>query len=801
MNIKSIAIFVLTFFISYIVKAQKIDSLLLICGDNYQPEKIHVHFDRSTYNKGETIWYKAYIMAGIDQSDYSKSIYFDWYDDNGNLLKHIAEPVFESSSRGQFTIPDKYKGQSIHLKAYTSWMQNFDKALIYNRDIKVYQSWASKKSITKPVTTVHLFAEGGNLIEGNISRIAFKANNQKGLPVKIIKGSVKDVTLGSEIATFSSVHDGMGAFDVLAPNRKDSIVTYWTDEFGNNGTSAFPKSMPQGASISVSRKGDKLSVQITRSDSATDNFKSLNLIAHLHQQPFAKAMVNLSIKTSATVQIPIGALPTGLVEVTLFDNNWLPVAERVVFVDNHQYQFSPSVNTITKGTGKREKNVLEIDMPDSIEANMSISVTDAGLGIDSSYNIFSELLLTGELTGYVHNPAYYFGAADSAANYLDLVMMTNGWRRIKWEELAKGKLPNITNPKDTDYLQIAGSIVGSSKRDKIQAGQQVLLILQQPNGKNQSLTLPVKSDKTFKQSGVFFMDTIKVFYKFFGGDQNIGNTSEMVLTNGLMRPNPDNISENEMLPYLWITDTTWIARERYFAEQRLKQDKMTQAIALQDYVVQSKAKKPVDVLDEKYTSGLFAGGDSYQFDMINDTRAQSAINVFTYLQGQVPGLQIVQQTDGETTLKWRGGSTELFLDEMRSDPDVLYTLSMGDIAYVKVFRPPFFGATGGGAGGAISVYTRKGGDVQSRPGTGLPFKTLVGYTAYKEFYSPDYTVPSSVPNDIRNTLYWNPYLLSDKNNKKIKVQFFNNDISKKFRIVLEGVNSEGKMTHIEKVVE
>jgi len=257
------------------------------------------------------------------------------------------------------------------------------------------------------------------------------------------------------------------------------------------------------------------------------------------------------------------------------------------------------------------------------------------------------------------------------------------------------------------------------------------------------------------------------------------------------------------LPYLWETDTAFIAREKYFDEQRLRMEKNTKAIALKEIIIQSKTKKNVDVLDEKYASGLFSGDAAYQYDLINDTRAQSAINVFNYLQGQVPGLMITQQSDGETTLNWRGNTTQLFLDEIRADdPDMLYSLSMADIAYIKIFRPPFFGAVGGGGGGAISIYTRKGNDIQSRPGVGIPFIMLTGYSSYKEFYSPDYSVPaSSSVTDIRNTIYWNPFILTDKSSRRVKIEYYNNDISKRHRIILEGINLEGKMTHIEKVVE
>ena len=55
--------------------------------------------------------------------------------------------------------------------------------------------------------------------------------------------------------------------------------------------------------------------------------------------------------------------------------------------------------------------------------------------------------------------------------------------------------------------------------------------------------------------------------------------------------------------------------------------------------------------------------------------------------------------------------------------------------------------------------------------------------------------------DLRTTLYWNPYVLTDPKNHKVKLEFYNNDVSNKLRIILEGVNADGKLAHVEKVVE
>jgi hypothetical protein len=178
------------------------------------------------------------------------------------------------------------------------------------------------------------------------------------------------------------------------------------------------------------------------------------------------------------------------------------------------------------------------------------------------------------------------------------------------------------------------------------------------------------------------------------------------------------------------------------------------------------------------------------------------MDVLHYLQGMVAGLQL-QMSHGQWVLTWRNAHPQLYLDQIPvTDVNRISNMPMSDIAYVKVFRPPFFGAAGGGAGGAIAVYSRRGGDIQNAPGEGLDYKLLEGYTLYKEFYSPDYSQPTGdfLP-DVRTTLYWNPYVLTDASTHKVKLEFYNNDISKKLRIVLEGINADGKLARVEKMIE
>ncbi|MFX7140019.1 hypothetical protein ABTH88_19030, partial [Acinetobacter baumannii] len=93
----------------------------------------------------------------------------------------------------------------------------------------------------------------------------------------------------------------------------------------------------------------------------------------------------------------------------------------------------------------------------------------------------------------------------------------------------------------------------------------------------------------------------------------------------------------------------------------------------------------------------------------------------------VPGL-LISGTGAQASLSWRGGTPSLFLDEMPTDVTMISGIPVQQVAYIKVFRPPFFGAIGGGSGGAIAVYTRKGDDGKKADysGKGMNFVKLAG---------------------------------------------------------------------------
>ncbi|MCW3087106.1 MAG: hypothetical protein JWQ78_492, partial [Sediminibacterium sp.] len=491
-------------------------------------------------------------------------------------------------------------------------------------------------------------------------------------------------------------------------------------------------------------------------------------------------------------------------QFSLFTSDWIPVAERILFVNNHQHEFNAKINTQLVSLDKRGKNVLDIVVSDTAFANMSLAVTDADITAPETQSIYSDILLSGDIKGKVYNPAYYLTSdTDSITAHLDLVMMTNGWRRFDWDKIKAGVGPALTYPAETDFLKVTGKVFGMKSVSMTEPLMLNLIMLGKDSSKN-FIFVPVNRDGSFEEKGVFFYDTARVFYSF-NGNSKLTEITQVQFGNGLLRQTQKNTQYTYRDPFAVWSDSISRKRMNFYMEQQEQLKKRMAAATLQEVTVTAKIKaiSNLQVLEKKYASGLFSGGDGYSFDLTDDPNATAAQNVLNYLQGKVAGLMI-SGSGSQTTLNWRGASPDIYVNEFKTEVDMVQSLSVSDIAFIKVFRPPFFGSSGGGSGGAIAIYTKKGTDARkaSPNAKGMENTVLGGYSRFKEFYSPSYEKPNENPDaDVRTTLYWSPYVLTNKKNPRVRVQFYNNDISRRLLLVLEGVNGDGKMTRVVKLLE
>ena len=641
-------------------------------------------------------------------------------------------------------------------------------------------------------------------VEGNI---AFKAALPDGKPVEVT-GSIIDPD-GKEVISFASIHNGMGTFKLLA----EKGVTYsvrWKDEFGKEHQQPTQPATTEGVSLHINDKIGDISgtsigktFTITRAENAPDRLKRFDIVGIMDGEVMYEARINLTTKTKVSATIPTNHLGTGILQLTLFDVNWLPVAERVCFVNNQDFEFDADVWMGELNTEKRKLNIAEVKISDTMPANLSLAITDADLDLPlpMADNIVTSTLLTGDLRGIIYKPYYYFyNTSDSVGLHLDLVMLTNGWRRYNWKKVFT---PDSSRPLyiDNQFLSIEGNLAGGASKYK--AGLELAGFLKTANSESSSLiVLPIDRFGNVIQKDLFFYDTARLFLGY--NDKNrVFDPSSFFVSNGLLQINVRSGLSAAMGGFPYLPDSLVFQKNTRnnaaFLKVLAKQFKS--AHELENVTVTAKAKTNVQKMDERYASGLFSGGNSTQFDVANDPMAVSSLSLFQYLQGRVAGLQI-SGMGSNATLSWRGGAPGIYMNEMESDVSMVGGISMADVAYVKVFSPGSSFGFRNGANGVIAVYTKRGDDVTSSTDSKMGSVKINGYSAIKEFYAYDYSKPS--PDDyydnLNVTLYWDPMIWLGDNQKRKTIRFYNNDITKRFRIVLEGINEEGRLIHIEKVI-
>ncbi|MGB4845661.1 MAG: hypothetical protein WBP16_14440, partial [Ferruginibacter sp.] len=309
--------------------AQTVENTINLYGTNFPQEKIHIHFDKESYLPGETIWFKAYLFEENLPSEKSTNFYAALYDDQGRLIQQQVSPVFGSTSDGHFIIPDTLKSSQLICRAYTTWMLNFDTSLLYSKTIKIINTnTGTEKAKT---TSLRFFPEGGDVIEGVVNTIAFKANYNNGFPF-FVDAVIKKQETGELVFPLTVLHNGMGKFD-LDFKPGDKYYAEWIDNNGNRQQTWLPAAKEKGVSLKLTVQKNKLFYNVINKTGSD----SLHLLMYMYQKVFYKTNFVASATEAVTGVVPIADLPAGTMQLTLFDANWQPVAERVAFINNNKY--------------------------------------------------------------------------------------------------------------------------------------------------------------------------------------------------------------------------------------------------------------------------------------------------------------------------------------------------------------------------------------------------------------------------------------------------------------------------------
>ncbi len=784
--------------------AQKIGAALNVIATQHVAEKIYIHYDKEYYLAGETIWFKAYLYSDGKPSGMSSTLYLQFTNSKGRVIFNKKYLASGAVAKGSIDIPDSLSQGNYYIRAFTAGMLNYDDAFIYTKNIFVLKPSATNTpsaSTESQNVSLHFFPESGNLVDGILTVVGFKATDQWGTAVDI-NGVIKTEDKIT-IASFKSYHDGIGKVQ-FKPQAGNKYIAEVETAAGPR-TYPLPPVLPSGINLKIQDEKGGKKFHLSRSEKDKAQFDNLLLVAEINNHIVYENEIAFEEYPSVIGHLVTDSLPSGILHFTVFNKDGMPLAERLSFVDNGEYRGTAGIGVTKAGMEKRAENTFEINFPNSIQRSCSVAVIDLpGTGLNDNDNIWSRFLLTSDLKGYIYNPSWYFGDQnDTVKQALDNLMLTHGWSRFNWTKILNSEFPE-KKYSDPGLVSLSGSVKDERTNEPLSGGK-LNILLEAEDSTSQTYEVDVDAKSKFKMDSLVFRGKANFFYAYIGSNGKQKDVLVFVDEDPMKKIVsfvPQDMAKNNIERSAAVIQNKRDIDTRYqYVKSRLEQEK-----ELEKVTVQAKSgKKPFDIVNEKYTTGVFRSPGKVNLDNINEPANDKSLNVVDYIKNSVQQIEIqggrfVNRKNFSlmTGQKWAVG---IFLNETPTDISLLRTIRVQDVALIKFYEAGFIGVGSGSPGGAVAVYTKEK-FKEDEPIDKLRHFEYNGYSITKEFYSPDYSAADAkrtLP-DNRTTLYWNPDIYTDTETKSVKLNFFNNDFSKKIKIVVEGFDAAGKLIHLEKII-
>ena len=428
-------------------------------------EKVFVHTDKDFYLAGETLWFKVYEVDACFNRPmpFSGIAYIELIGNDHQPVLRAKIRVKDGSGAGSWTLPAGIASGNYLLRAYTSWMKNFSPDFYFHQTVTIVNTLNGSG-----VDTLHsvagydmqFFPEGGHLVEGLPSRVAFKAVNPDGDGIAcagVVLDQKKDT-----VVRWQSNRWGMGSF-VFTPQKGDRYTTLVTPAATPAAplTVNFPSVDPQGYTLQLDN-GEKDRIKILVRSNLGQQDRQVYLFTHTRHL-FKNFQTGYLTNGAVVFFIDRKNLGDGISHITLFNGAKMPVCERLYF-KMPENTLHIDVSNLLAGYTTRQKIDLSLLTTDASghpvagDLSMSVFLLDSLQSIPRQ-NILTYLLLTSDLRGKIECPSCYFTDPATPAD-LDDLLLTQGWTRFRWDNILNGNgKPNFEFLPETNGPVISGKII------------------------------------------------------------------------------------------------------------------------------------------------------------------------------------------------------------------------------------------------------------------------------------------------------------------------------------------------------
>ena len=800
-------------------------------ANNFPREKAYLHFDNTSYYVGDTIWFKAYVTLAEKQtfSLISRPLYVELVDQTGHIADKQIIKLTQGEGNGQFILPHSMLSGYYEVRAYTRWMLAFNEPQYFSRTFPIYQlsnsdklersittyelssSMENRPSETEEKLNVRFFPEGGQLVEGVTSQVAFKAESKNGGNIEL-SGTIYTKE-GTEITSFETLHDGMGHFE-YTPSDQPAIAKVSFQ--GKKYEFTLPQALPNGYVLSTVSNAGALLVRVS-CNAATPQDTLAVFISH-QGRPSIHQLISCRADAPQEFILPTRKLPAGVLQVSLINRAGNTLCERFVFANPRaplQISTEGLKEVYAPYAPIRCKLQVKNAKGEPVSGELSVSIRD---GVRSDYleydnNIFTDLLLTSDLKGYIHQPGYYFASpSPRKQTELDVLLMVHGWRKYDMSQ-AISTAPFTPLQLPEAQLVLNGQVKSTILKNKL---------------KDIALSVIVKKDDQFITGGTVTDEngrfTIPV-EDFEGTTEAVIQTRKVgkernkdasILIDRNFSPAPRAYGYKELHPE-WKDLAYWQQKAESFDSLYMDSIRKVEGLYVLDEVeIKSKrrqgsnmatkiseksidayydVRRSVDVLRDNgkivttIPELMEKLSPQFYWDRTNDKH--------TYRQKPICYIMdnhILSETETQMMLTEVDGLASIIISKGTGgiDDDIIQNTKMSEVTdstgvdISKLDRYSVF---------YLIPLPRR--DVLNKSQSavlGTRQTVIQGYTRPLEYYSPAYPTKELYMDkvDKRRTLYWNPSVQADENGKAV-IECYNNQYSTPLIIQAETLGKDGQI--------
>lgn len=813
-----------TVFAQYMKQAQTF-------ADNFPREKAYLHFDNTSYYVGDTIWFKAYVTLAEKQmfSQISRPLYVELVDQTGHIADKQIIKLTQGEGNGQLVLPQSMLSGYYEVRAYTRWMLAFNEPQYFSRTFPIYQLSNSDKlerSITtyelnpsmenRPLETkeklsVRFFPEGGQLVEGVTSQVAFKAESKNEGNIEL-SGTIYTKG-GTAITSFETLHDGMGCFE-YTPSAQPAVAK--VDFQGKKYEFTLPQALPNGYVLSTVNNAGALLVKVS-CNTATPQDTLAVFISH-QGRPYVHQLISCRADTPQEFILPTRKLPAGVLQVSLINRAGNTLCERFVFA-NPRAPLQLSAEGLKEVYAPYAPIRCELQVRNAkgepISGDVSVSIRD---GIRSEYleydnNILTDLLLTSDLKGYIHQPGYYFASPSPQKQMeLDILLMVHGWRKYDISQ-AISTAPFIPLQLPEAQLVLNGQVKSTILKNKL---------------KDIALSVIVKKDDQFITGGTVTDEngrfTIPV-EDFEGTTEAVIQTRKVgkernkdasILIDRNFSPAPRAYGYKELHPE-WKDLTHWQQKAENFDSLYMDSIRKVEGLYVLDEVeIKSKRRQGSNMATKINEKSIDAYYDVRRsVDLLRDNGKivttipelmeklspqfdwNRSNNELTYRQKPICYIMdnhILSETETQMMLTEVDGLASIIISKGTGgiDDDIIQNTKISevsdstgvDISQLDKYSVFYL----------VPLPRRDVLNKSQSAALGTRQTVIQGYTRALEYYSPAYPTRELYMDkvDKRRTLYWNPSVRTDANGKA-RIECYNNQYSTPLIIQAETMSKDGQI--------